>query len=88
MKVTVSSKYQVVIPKKVRKEVGIHPGQTIVVKTDDKGNIVLRKDSGKQAIDQLLEKYGGILANADTEWKKQGLDAAVWLRKMRDEEWD
>lgn len=88
MKVTVSSKYQVVIPKNVRKEAGIYPGQKIDVKTDTKGNVVLKKDTGTDAIDQLLEKYAGILADARTEWKKQGLDPAIWVRKMRDEEWD
>ena len=81
MKVTVSSKYQVVIPKKVRKELNIQPGQTLDVSADTDGTVIIKKESESE-IDRLIDKYAGIAKGA---W---GDDPVKTIRQMRDEEWD
>lgn len=39
--VTVSSKYQIVIPKDIRKKLDLHPGDQLLVRLED-GQVVLR----------------------------------------------
>ncbi len=85
MSLTVSSKYQVVIPKEVRKQLSIKPGQKMRVKALPDGRAILEKDDTPN-IDTGIEKYAGTLKN--TAWQKAGMDAAEWIRKMRDEERD
>jgi len=88
MSVTVSSKYQVVIPKAVRKQLNIRPGQKLEVQAAKNGSVILKKDaSSSYNVDAHLDKYAGILKNQPAEWRKAGLDPADWLRKQRDEEW-
>ncbi|HEX4774480.1 MAG TPA: AbrB/MazE/SpoVT family DNA-binding domain-containing protein [Candidatus Saccharimonadales bacterium] len=84
MSVTVSSKYQVVIPKAVRRQLGIKPGQKLKVRAGKNGSVILKKDSlaNSRSIDSLIDKYAGIAQGA---W---GPDPVATLRKMRDEEWD
>lgn len=79
MKVTVSSKYQIVIPKAVRRELGIKAGQKLEVHSDAKGNISVTK---AESVEDFINKYAGSLKGA---W---GADPAATLRRMRDEEWD
>ncbi len=74
MEVTVSSKYQVVIPKAVRQQLQIKPGQKVQVKAKDK-KVIIDTES-------VIEKYAGSLTGV---WG--GEDPAQWLRRQRDA-WD
>lgn len=79
MDVTVSSKYQVVIPKAVRKQMRISPGQKLRVESGkNKDTIVISKT---KEIGQIVDAYAGKAAGA---W---GTNPAATVRKMRDEEW-
>lgn len=53
---TVSSKYQIVIPRKVREQLSIQPGQTIYVDALETGEVVL---STKSALDRTRRRYIG-----------------------------
>jgi len=87
MSTTVSSKYQIVIPKSVRKQLYVKPGQKVNVQATKDGRIILEKDSSGSA-EAFIKKYAGSIKTADTAWGKAGLDASEWIRKMRDEEWN
>jgi len=73
--VTVSSNYQVVIPKKIRRELGIRVGQKISVKQRDK-KIVFDVES-------VIDKYAGSI-----EPSCWGEDPVTTIRKWRDEDRD
>ena len=79
MEVTVSDKYQVVIPKEARKKLGIKPGQKVTVHKVSHNSITFER---APSMDELLDQSRGILKNAP--WDKEGLDPAVWLRRQRD----
>lgn len=83
MEVTVSDKYQVVIPKEARKKLGIKPGQKITVASVGKDTITFKREPTMQ---ELLDMGRGTMKN--TPWQKEGIDPTVWLRRMRDEEDD
>lgn len=70
----ISSKYQVVIPKKLRKELGLKPGQ-IINFTRINNNLIIDTESA-------IKKYAGTMPN---EWSQQ--DPAKVIRKIRDTEW-
>lgn len=73
--VTVGSKYQIVIPKEVRRKLkGIVPGAKVAVSLS-KNKLEV---SPKQ--DNWVERTRGIMTNA---WK--GIDPAAEIDKMRDE---
>ena len=72
---TVSSKYQIVIPKELRKQLNIKPGQKVVLENKS-GKIIVDPSS---PVDQLY----GIFAGRNI-W---GKDPVATIRKMRDE-WD
>lgn len=86
MSVTLSSKYQIVIPKQVRRKLGMKPGQKFNVEAGKNGSVVIKPDvdARVEAFMAHLEKYAGILKTEDTAWGKAGMDAAVWLRQERD----
>ncbi|MDQ5969639.1 MAG: Antidote-toxin recognition MazE, bacterial antitoxin [Patescibacteria group bacterium] len=71
--VTVSSNYQVVIPKKIRRELGIRVGQKISVKQRDK-KIVFDVES-------VIDKYANSIEPSC--WEE---DPAIAIRKWRDED--
>lgn len=79
--VTVSSKYQVVIPKEARQKLGLRPGQKISVKRVGARTITLER---APTMDELLERGRGTLTGAP--WDKEGIDPAVWIRRERDAE--
>ena len=81
MSVKLSRKYQVVIPKAVRKRLDIKPGQKFDVQAGKDGSVVLKKDTTLD-FDSLIKQYAGIARGA---W---GPDPVATIRKMRDEEWD
>jgi len=71
--VTVSSNYQVVIPKKIRRELGIRAGQKISVKQRDKKVVF--------DVESVIDKYAGSIE--PSFW---GEDPAITIRKLRDED--
>lgn len=79
MEVTVSDKYQVVIPKEARKKLGIKPGQKIIVKRVSPTSITFER---QPTMEELIAQSKGTLTNAP--WDKAGVDPAVWLRRERD----
>jgi AbrB family looped-hinge helix DNA binding protein len=76
MKVSVSPKYQVVIPKNVRDKLHIRPGQMVDVELTASGKISI---TPPPSAEELVDKYAGTLKN--TAWQKKGVDAAEWVRK-------
>jgi bifunctional DNA-binding transcriptional regulator/antitoxin component of YhaV-PrlF toxin-antitoxin module len=75
--VTLSSKYQLVIPKSARQKLGLNKpeGQLFTVKSVTEDEVVFRKD---KSLDDYLGKYG----------KDFPVKAATKLRQMRDSEWE
>lgn len=75
--VTLSSKYQVVIPKAARKKLGLNKaeGQRFKVERVSESEIVFRKD---KSLDHFLGKYG----------KAFPVNATTKLRQIRDSEWE
>jgi AbrB family looped-hinge helix DNA binding protein len=75
--VTLSSKYQVVIPKSARKKLGLSKptGQRFRVEKATDNEIVFRKD---KTLDDFLGSYSDAFPKNATEK----------LRQMRDEEWE
>lgn len=86
MNTTVSTKYQVVIPKAIRRKLGILPGQKLNISIGNHGNILLRKDNSLNNA-AFIEEYGGIIKRNKSAWKEAGLDPNDWLRKLRDTDW-
>jgi AbrB family looped-hinge helix DNA binding protein len=75
--VTLSKKYQVVIPKSARKKLGLTngEGQRFRVERVSKDEIVFRKD---KTLDSFLGQYGQAFPENATEE----------LRKLRDRDWE
>lgn len=72
----VSSKYQIVIPKRVREELGVRPGDRFLIAVED-GKVVMRLRP---------RSYARYLRGLHKEvW--QGLDATEYVRGER-ESWD
>ena len=71
--VTVSSNYQVVIPKKIRRELGIRVGQKISVKQRDKKVVF--------DVESVIDKYANSIEPSC--WEE---DPAIAIRKWRDED--
>jgi AbrB family looped-hinge helix DNA binding protein len=89
MSVILSSKYQVVIPKAIRKQLAIQPGQTFDVQYLKDGSILFKlfkknptAEVADAEFDRLIQRYAGVARGA---W---GPDPVATLRRMRDEEWD
>ena len=71
-KITISSKYQVVIPKAVRKALGLHPGDQLLVQLED-GKVVMRPRP---------QSYTKHLRGLHKQvWK--GLDATEYVKRER-----
>lgn len=78
MQVTVGSKYQIVIPKEVRKKVkGLRPGKKVIVKAINEETIAV-----KPVEQNWLERTRGMMKEA---WK--GIDTTKYLEDLRNE-WD
>ena len=81
MIVTVSDKYQLVVPKEARKKLGLKPGQKVRVKNVDDNTITFEREPTMQ---ELLAKGRGTMKR--TPWQQKDIDATVWLRQERDKE--
>lgn len=81
MDVKLSSKYQVVIPKKVRHQLGLKSGQTLHISEVTDTGVTLSK---LPTAEEYVERYAGSLTN--TPWQSAGVDAANWLRQERDKD--
>lgn len=76
--VTVGSKYQIVIPKEVRKRInGIKPGAKVVVNGVSDGTITIKAEEKS-----WVERTRGMMKEA---WK--GIDTTKYLEDLRNE-WD
>lgn len=73
---TISSKYQVVIPKKVRKQLGIKPGQKVEIRSDVSGNVTI---TPKLSPSDIIKKYAGTMPGA---WGDE--DPTEMIRRERD----
>lgn len=74
--VTVGTKYQIVIPKAIRKKVkGLKPGAKVVVRTLDDETIAV-----KRVEKNWIEATRGLAKEA---WK--GIDTTKYLKGLRDE---
>lgn len=73
---TVSSKYQIVIPKEIRRKLNIKPGQKLRLNENKQGQVVIEPNS-------IADEYFGMFAGKEI-W---GKDPVATIRKMRDE-WD
>ncbi len=81
MDVKVSSKYQIVIPKLVRRKLGLKPGQKVHIGQVVDNHVTI---SIPLTAEEYVEHYAGTLT--DTAWQKAGVDAAVWLRQHRNQD--
>lgn len=78
MQVTVGAKYQIVIPKEVRKKIkGLKPGSKVSVRQTDQETITI-----KTTPQNWLERTRGMMSEA---WK--GIDTTKYLEDLRNE-WD
>lgn len=76
-----SDKYQVVIPKEIRREIGLKPGQMLMVRPYGDDSLIITKE---KSMDELLEKAANTPLYGP--WVKENMDPADWIRKERDEE--
>lgn len=72
---TVSSKYQIVIPKELRKQLHIRPGQKVLFKLNKKQQLII--ETPQAAVAELQRRFGGR--------KIWGDDPVAYIRKQRDE---
>lgn len=70
---TISSKYQVVIPKEIRRHLNLRPGQKVTLKRVNK-KVYIETES-------VIDKYAGTLTGA---WGSE--DPAVVIRRLRDQD--
>lgn len=78
MQVTVGSKYQIVIPKEVRKKIkGLRPGAKVMVKSLDNQTVSIKTEDKN-----WLERTRGMMTEA---WR--GVDTTKYLDNLRNE-WD
>jgi len=70
--VTISSKYQIVIPKELRRELKFKPGQKLRMRKNKAGGIIIEPNS-------IVDQYYGSMKGA---W---GVDSDKYLRELRDE---
>ena len=77
-RVKVGPKYQVVIPRVVRRTIGIHPGDFVTIESTPKRQAII-----KPSVKDFLDKYQGILAGA---WDEFG-GSEAYLEQERNS-WD
>ena len=81
MKSTISTKYQIVIPKAARKRFVVKPGQELQIQSVSDKQITF---GIKLTAKEFLDEYSGNLKGA--AWQKDTIDATEWLREYRNKD--
>jgi AbrB family looped-hinge helix DNA binding protein len=79
--IKVSSKGQVVIPREVRKKLGVKGGEKLLVLTRD-GDILLRKTK-ELSLDDIAEKIEKVTKEQSIDVDKLVAEAVEWARKSK-----
>ena len=79
--IKVSSKGQVVIPREVRKKLGVKGGEKLLVLTRD-GDILLRKTK-ELSLDEIAEKIEKVTKEQSIDVDKLVAEAVEWARKPK-----
>ena len=79
--IKVSSKGQIVIPREVRRKLGVKGGEKLLVLTCD-GDIVLRK-AKEMSIDGIAKKVGKTIREENIDVEELVAEAVEWARKSK-----
>jgi len=79
--IKVSSKGQIVIPRDVRKKLGMQGGEKLLVITRD-GDILLRKTKS-EAIEDIAKKIQAVTSKESIDVDKLVAEAVEWARKSK-----
>jgi AbrB family looped-hinge helix DNA binding protein len=79
--IKVSSKGQIVIPREIRKKLGVKGGEKLLVLTCD-GDIVLRK-AQDISMEDIAKKIGKIVREESIDVDKLVAEAVEWARKSK-----
>ena len=79
--IKVSSKGQIVIPREIRKKLGMKSGEKLLVLTRD-GDIVLRK-AKELSLDDIAERIDKVVKEECIDVDKLVAEAIEWARKSR-----
>ena len=79
--IKVSSKGQIVIPREVRRKLGVKGGEKLLVLTCG-GDIVLRKTK-ELSMDEIGEKIGKIVGEENIDVDRLVAEAVAWARKSQ-----
>ena len=79
--IKVSAKGQIVIPREVRKKIGVKGGEKLLVLTCD-GDIVLRKTKAP-SVEELSRRIGKVVKEEGIDIDKVIAEAIEWARKSK-----
>jgi antitoxin PrlF len=79
--IKVSSKGQIVIPREIRKKLGMKDGEKLLVLTRD-GDILLRKAKGL-SLDDIAERIDKVAKEECIDVDKLVAEAVEWARKSK-----
>ena len=79
--IKVSSKGQIVIPREVRKKLGVKGGEKLLVLTRD-GDILLRKTK-ELSLDDIAERIDKVATEECIDVDKLVAEAVAWARKSK-----
>ena len=79
--IKVSSKGQIVIPKEVRKKLGVKGGEKLLVLTRD-GDILLRKTK-ELSLEEIGERIDKVVKEEGIDVDKLVAEAVEWARKSK-----
>ena len=79
--IKVSSKGQIVIPREVRKKLGVKGGEKLLVLTRD-GDILLRK-AKELSLDDIAERIDKVVKEECIDVDKLVAEAVEWARKSK-----
>jgi antitoxin PrlF len=79
--IKVSAKGQIVIPREVRKKIGVKSGEKLLVLTCN-GDIVLRKTKDP-SVEELSRRIGKVVKDEGIDIDKVIAEAIEWARKSK-----
>ena len=79
--IKVSSKGQIVIPREIRKKLGVKGGEKLLVLTRD-GDILLRK-AHEMSMEDISRKIGKTVREESIDVDKLVAEAVEWARKSK-----